>query len=188
LLFGVQCSRFDVRDRKIENGKYKSLNSSFSIFSWKERFPMAIRKRVVAVHGRERMAKAQKNKQEGQAFLQENGKREGVVTLPSGLQYRVIEEGEGSSPGPADSVTVHYRGTLIDGTEFDSSYSRGQAATFQIKGVIIGWYEGLQLMREGSKWELFVPSDLAYGIQGTGSGIGPNSTLIFEVELISVDG
>lgn len=148
---------------------------------------MVQKRRIVASHGRERMAKAQKNRQEGQAFLHENSKRDGVVTLPSGLQYRVIQDGVGASPGPADSVTVHYRGTLIDGTEFDSSYSRQQAVTFQINGVILGWYEGLQLMREGSKWELFVPSDLAYGIQGSGPTIGPNSTLIFEVELLAVN-
>lgn len=133
------------------------------------------------------MAKAQKNKQEGQAFLEENGKRKEVVTLPSGLQYRIIQEGGGASPGPNDSVTVHYRGTLIDGTEFDSSYSYGQPATFQTNGVIMGWYEALRLMQEGSKWELFVPPDLAYGTSGAGSTIPPNSTLIFEVELLSVN-
>jgi FKBP-type peptidyl-prolyl cis-trans isomerase FklB len=148
---------------------------------------MTQQRRIVASHGRERMEKAWQNKKEGQAFLQENGKRADVVILPSGLQYRIIEEGSGASPGPTDSVTVHYRGTLIDGTEFDSSYSRGQPSTFQINGVIMGWYETLQMMCEGSKWELFVPSDLAYGTQGAGPGIGPNSTLIFEVELVAVN-
>jgi len=147
---------------------------------------MVQKMRIVAGHGRERMVKAQKNKQEGQAFLDENGKKEGVVVLPSGLQYRIIEAGDGTSPGPTDAVTVHYRGTLLDGTEFDSSYGRGQPATFQTNGVIMGWYEALQLMREGSRWELFVPPDLAYGASGAGPIIGPNSTLIFEVELLAV--
>ena len=129
----------------------------------------------------------EKNKQEGEAFLAENKKKEGVKTLPSGLQYKVITEGTGKSPKASDTVTVNYRGTLIDGTEFDSSYKRGQAASFQVNGVIKGWTEALQLMKEGAKWQLFVPSNLAYGEKGTGSGpIGPNATLVFEVELISV--
>jgi len=142
--------------------------------------------RIVAIHGRERIARARKNKQEGQAFLDGNGKKEGVATLPSGLQYRIIEEGGGASPGLADSVTVHYRGTLIDGTEFDSSFSSGNPATFPIGGVIAGWTEALQLMREGSKWELFLPPDLAYGTGGAPPTIGPECTLIFEVELLAV--
>lgn len=148
---------------------------------------METRKRVTAVHGRERMARAQQNLKEGQAFLEENGKREDVVVLPSGLQYRILEEGSGASPGPTDSVTVHYRGTLINGTEFDSTYGGGQPLTFQVSGVIMGWYEALQLMKEGSRWELFVPPDLAYGREGAGARIGPNSTLLFEVQLISVN-
>jgi FKBP-type peptidyl-prolyl cis-trans isomerase FklB len=148
---------------------------------------MTTKMRITAVHGRERMARAQQNLKEGQAFLEENGKREEVVVLPSGLQYKIIEEGVGASPGPADSVTVHYRGTLINGTEFDSSYRHGQPASFQVNGVIMGWYEALQLMKEGSKWELFIPPDLAYGREGAAPAIGPNSTLIFEVELLAVN-
>jgi FKBP-type peptidyl-prolyl cis-trans isomerase FklB len=136
----------------------------------------------------EEMAKAagEKNRQEGESFLLENAKKEGVVTLPSGLQYKVIEEGTGKSPEPGDQVTVHYRGTLVDGTEFDSSYERGEPVTFPVGGVIPGWTEALQLMKEGAKWQLFIPPSLAYGEKGAGQVIGPNSTLIFDVELISV--
>jgi FKBP-type peptidyl-prolyl cis-trans isomerase FklB len=129
---------------------------------------------------------AEKNKAEGETFLAENGKKEGVKTLPSGLQYKEITPGKGKSPKTSDNVTTHYRGMLIDGTEFDSSYKRGQPATFPVSGVIAGWTEALQLMKEGAKWQLFVPSRLAYGEKGAGQAIGPNATLIFEVELISV--
>lgn len=128
----------------------------------------------------------EKNKKEGEAFLAENKKKEGVITLPSGLQYKIIKEGDGKIPTANDTVTIHYRGTLIDGTEFDSSYSRGQPATFPVKGVISGFSEALQLMKVGSKWQLFIPSNLAYGEHGAGDDIGPNATLIFEVELLSI--
>lgn len=127
-----------------------------------------------------------KNKKEGDAFLAENTKKEGVVTLPSGLQYKVMTEGKGKMPKTTDIVTVNYKGALIDGTEFDSSYKRGQPATFPVNGVIPGWTEALQLMKEGSKWQLFIPSNLAYGDKGAGRDIGPNAVLIFDVELISV--
>jgi len=129
---------------------------------------------------------AEKQKQKGEAFLSENKKKEGVKTLPSGLQYKVIKAGTGKKPKSNDTVTVNYRGTLIDGTEFDSSFRRGQPATFQVSGVIPGWTEAMQLMAEGAKWQLFVPPNLAYGERGAGGLIGPNATLIFEVELISV--
>jgi len=129
---------------------------------------------------------AEKNKADGEMFLAGNAKKEGVKTLPSGLQYKEITPGAGKSPKGTDTVTTHYKGTLIDGTEFDSSYKRGQPATFQVSGVIPGWTEALLLMKEGAKWQLFVPSNLAYGEQGAGREIGPNATLIFEVELISV--
>jgi FKBP-type peptidyl-prolyl cis-trans isomerase FklB len=128
----------------------------------------------------------EKNKVDGEKFLAENGKKEGVKTLPSGLQYKEITPGTGKSPKSTDTVTTHYKGTLIDGTEFDSSYKRGQPATFQVSGVIPGWTEALQLMKEGAKWQLFVPSNLGYGERGAGREIGPNATLIFEVELVSV--
>jgi len=128
----------------------------------------------------------EKNKKEGEAFLAENKKKEGVKTLPSGLQYKVIKEGTGKKPKITDTVTTHYRGTLIDGIEFDSSYRRGKPASFPVNGVIPGWTEALQLMGEGAKWQLFVPPNLAYGERGAGRDIGPNATLIFEIELISI--
>jgi FKBP-type peptidyl-prolyl cis-trans isomerase FklB len=127
------------------------------------------------------------NKKEGEAFLAENKTKDGVVTLPSGLQYKILTEGTGPKPTAADSVVCNYKGTLIDNTEFDSSYKRGQPATFPVSGVIKGWTEALQLMPVGSKWQLFIPSDLAYGARGgPGGGIGPNATLVFEVELMSI--
>jgi FKBP-type peptidyl-prolyl cis-trans isomerase FklB len=128
---------------------------------------------------------AEKNKKEGAAFLAENKKKEGVKTLPSGLQYKVIREGKGATPAAADAVTTHYRGTFIDGGEFDSSYRRNEPATFPVKGVIKGWTEALQLMKVGDKWQLYVPSDLAYGPQGRDE-IPPNATLIFDIELLDV--
>jgi len=128
-----------------------------------------------------------KNAKEGKEFLEKNKKRKDVKVTTSGLQYRVIKEGTGKQPGRNDRVTVNYSGTLIDGTEFDSSYKRGQPATFPVGGVIKGWTEALQLMKEGAKYELFIPSELAYGERGAGARIGPNSTLIFTVELISVN-
>ena len=128
------------------------------------------------------------NKAEGEAFLAANKTKEGVVTLPSGLQYKILKQGAGPKPSASDSVVCNYRGTLIDGKEFDSSYKRGQPATFPVGGVIKGWTEALQLMPVGSKWQLFLPSDLAYGERGAGADIGPNATLIFEVELLSIQG
>ena len=130
--------------------------------------------------------RAQGNLEQSQSFLAANGKKEGVQTLPSGLQYKMINAGEGKSPGVNDSVVVNYRGSLLDGREFDSSYERGKPATFQLKKVIKGWREGLQLMKEGAKWELFIPPELAYGKRGRPKTIPPNSVLIFEVELVSV--
>ena len=122
----------------------------------------------------------------GEVFLKQNAKKEGVKTLPSGLQIKVIKEGEGRQPKATDKVVVHYRGRLIDGTEFDSSYKRGQPAEFAVNGVIKGWTEGLQLLKEGGKAELYVPANLAYGSRGAGGLIGPEEALVFEVELISV--
>jgi FKBP-type peptidyl-prolyl cis-trans isomerase FklB len=126
------------------------------------------------------------NIEKGKNFLAENAKKPGVVTLASGLQYEVIKEGNGKKPGAADKVKCHYEGTLIDGTLFDSSIKRGEPAVFGVSQVIKGWVEALQLMTEGSKWRLFIPSELAYGAQGAGEMIPPHSTLIFEVELIEV--
>ncbi len=128
----------------------------------------------------------EENQTAGKEFLLENAKRDGVVTTASGLQYEVLAQGSGASPKATDEVTVHYHGTLTDGRVFDSSVERGQPATFPVNGVIPGWIEALQLMNVGSKYKLFIPSDLAYGERGAGQMIGPNSTLIFEVELISI--
>ena len=124
----------------------------------------------------------------GMKFLEENAKKEGVVTTASGLQYTVITKGDGIQPKETDNVTVHYHGTLLDGTVFDSSVERGQPASFPVNGVIPGWVEALKLMNVGSKYKLFIPSNLAYGERGAGGAIGPNATLIFEVELISIGG
>ncbi len=129
---------------------------------------------------------ADTNKKESDAFLAANKTKEGVVSLPSGLQYKILQEGTGPNPVATDTVTVNYRGTLLNGSEFDSSYKRGQPATFPVGQIIKGWTEALQLMPVGSKWQLFIPPDLAYGPRGTGANIGPNSTLVFEVELLSI--
>ncbi len=127
-----------------------------------------------------------KNVADGKAFLEINRMKDGVVTLASGLQYREVKTGSGKSPKASDKVTTHYKGTLIDGTVFDSSYDRGEPATFPVNGVIAGWTEALQLMKEGSVWELFIPANLAYGTRGAGAKIGPNATLVFTVELLNV--
>ncbi len=128
----------------------------------------------------------EENKAAGEAFLSENSKKDGVITTASGLQYTVLTEGEGASPSATDRVTVHYKGTTIDGDEFDSSYSHGQPATFPLNRVIAGWTEGVQLMKEGAKYRFYIPSELAYGQHGAGGAIGPNETLIFDVELIKI--
>ncbi len=134
----------------------------------------------------ERKKLAEKNKVEGEKFLAENAKKKGVKTTDSGLQYEVLKQGDGAKPKATDQVKVHYRGTLLDGTEFDSSYSRGQPVTFPLNGVIKGWTEGLQLMPVGSKYKFYLPASLAYGEQGAGNKIAPNATLIFEVELLDI--
>ena len=129
---------------------------------------------------------AETNKKEGEAFLAANKSKAGVISLPSGLQYKILQEGTGPKPTAADTVTVNYRGTLLDGTEFDSSYKRGQPVSFPVGGIIKGWTEALLLMPVGSKWQLFIPPELAYGPRQAGPTIGPNSTLVFEVELLSI--
>jgi FKBP-type peptidyl-prolyl cis-trans isomerase FklB len=129
---------------------------------------------------------ADKNKKDAEVFFADNRKKEGIKTTASGLQYKVITEGKGKRPMATDTVRVHYRGTLLDGSEFDSSYQHGEPAEFSVAGVIRGWTEAVQLMPVGSKWQLFIPSNLAYGEEGQGSVIGPNAALIFEVELLSV--
>lgn len=131
-------------------------------------------------------AMGEKNKKEGEAFLAENKKKSGVKTTASGLQYKVIKEGTGKTPKKTDKVNCNYQGTLVDGTEFDSSYKRGQPATFPVEGVIPAWTEALQMMKVGSKWQIFVPAKLGYGERGAGPVIGPNAVLIFTVELLSI--
>mgnify|MGYP000875692176 FL=1 len=144
-----------------------------------------LRQRMASAHEKVIKEQAAKNLAEANVFLEENNKKEGVKTLPSGLQYKILKEGSGKTPKATDTVTVQYRGTLADGTEFDSSYSRGTPATFKLNQVIPGWTEALQLMKVGSKWQLFIPPNLAYGERGQGR-IPPNSLLIFEVELLSI--
>jgi FKBP-type peptidyl-prolyl cis-trans isomerase FklB len=156
-----------------------------------EQEAQAVLTEVQAEVNKERQGKAQKaaaaNKSEGEAFLAANKAKEGVVTLPSGLQYKILKEGTGPKPTPSDTVACNYRGTLINGTEFDSSAKHGEAAKFGVGQVIKGWTEALQLMPVGSKWQLFVPSSLAYGERGAGGDIGPDATLIFDVELLSIE-
>ena len=144
-----------------------------------------LKKKIVASEQEEKKKEAEKNLAKGKTFLLENEKKRGVKTLESGLQYRILKKGSGASPKPTDMVTLHYKGTLIDGKEFDSSYKRGEPATFRADSCIRGWVEALQMMKEGAKWKLFIPPDLAYGERGAGL-ISPNSTLVFNLELISV--
>jgi FKBP-type peptidyl-prolyl cis-trans isomerase FklB len=174
----------DIDPNILAKGVKDAFSGSQSLLTEQE-----IRETTMAFQ-KEMMAKqeevAKKNKKEGEVFLAENKKKEGVKTLSSGLQYKVIKAGTGKKPKLTDTVTTHYRGTLINGTEFDSSYRRGQPVSFQVNGVIPGWTEALQLMEEGAKWQLFIPSNLAYGERGAGRDIGPNATLIFEIELLSI--
>jgi FKBP-type peptidyl-prolyl cis-trans isomerase len=156
--------------------------------------PAEVGQAVQAVEMRAREADAESrgelmgtNLEEGQAFLADNRTKDGVVETPSGLQYVVLTQGDGPSPSATDRVTVHYAGTLLDGTEFDSSYERGEPASFALNGVIAGWTEGVQLMAVGSKFRFFIPANLAYGERGSGRDIGPNATLIFEVELLAIE-
>lgn len=145
-----------------------------------------LQKSISEAQKKKMLARAEEVLAEGRRFLADNAEKDGIKTLPSGLQYKIVEEGTGKTPSAADSVTVHYRGTFIDGTEFDSSYAREKPATFPVKGVIKGWTEALLMMKEGDHWQLFIPPELAYGDKRAGS-IEPNSTLIFDVELLSVN-
>jgi FKBP-type peptidyl-prolyl cis-trans isomerase len=146
----------------------------------------AFQQEMVQKQTQARAQAAEENKKNGDTFLAGNGKKDGVVTLPSGLQYKIMVAGEGKKPTETDSVSCNYRGTLIDGTEFDKSEA-GKPASFDVKQVIPGFKEGLQLMTVGSKWQFFIPPDLAYGDRGAGNAIGPNTTLVFEVELVSIN-
>lgn len=178
----------DVDQETLSKGIKDGLSGSTPVMTKEEmqQTLMGLQKEMIAKQAERMKTLAEKNKKEGDAFLAENKSKEGIKTLPSGLQYKIITEGTGAKPKLTDVVTVHYRGTLIDGTEFDSSFKRGQPATFPVNGVIPGWTEALQLMPAGSKWQLFIPSNLAYGERGAGQTIGPNATLIFDVELLAV--
>lgn len=147
---------------------------------------MQLQRSIMANQQKEQAQQGQQNEQEGEAFLAHNKTQPGVVTLPDGLQYKVITDGSGATPGPNDIVTVNYQGTFVNGKEFDSSYKRGRPAEFPVTGVIPGWTEALEKMKVGSKWEVYVPSSLAYGPNGRQPLVGPNETLIFEVELLGV--
>jgi FKBP-type peptidyl-prolyl cis-trans isomerase FkpA len=153
----------------------------------REEIKNAVAKKIQEKQVAERKAAADKNKEEGDKFLADNGKKPGIKTTASGLQYEVLTEGKGDHPKASDKVTVNYKGTLIDGTVFDSSYDRGQPVSFPLGNVIPGWTEGVQLMTPGSKYKFYIPSGMAYGERGAPPKIGPNSALVFEVELISID-
>jgi len=184
---GLKKNAIDVDADIVVRGIKDVLNGSKPLMTNEEvrAVLMAAQKDLQAKQQERMKTQGEKNKNDGEAFLAKNKKKKGVQILPSGLQYKVITEGKGETPKATDTVTVNYQGTLIDGTEFDSSYKRGEPATFPVTGVIKGWTEALQLMKEGSKWQLVIPADLAYGERG-GGPIGPNSVLIFEVELISI--
>jgi FKBP-type peptidyl-prolyl cis-trans isomerase FklB len=180
---------WDINPALLAKGFQDSFSGTKTLISEEEMntLLMAFQKSMMQKQMEDRQAAGEKNKTEGEAFLKANKTKEGVKTTPSGLQYKIIKEGTGPMPKAEDSVTTHYRGTLIDGTEFDSSYKRNEPATFPVSGVIRGWTEALQMMKTGSTWQLFVPSDLAYGERGAGQAIGSHAVLIFEVELLSVN-
>ena len=181
-----KLQEFEVRPEAVLKGIEDAMSGSKGLMSKQEmRQTMAdVGKKVADLKRKKRQQVSdytEKNKQ----FLVENGKKPGITTTASGLQYRVNKPGRGNHPGSSDKVLVHYRGRLINGTEFDSSYKRGKPASFQINKVIKGWTEALQLMKQGDHWQLFIPAELAYGVKGAGRNIPPNSTLIFDIEFIS---
>jgi FKBP-type peptidyl-prolyl cis-trans isomerase FklB len=185
---GLQKDEVDVDSASLARGIRDALAGNKSLLT-DEEAKAALTALATEVRAKQQAKLGQisaANKKEGAEFLAVNKTKDGVVTLPSGLQYRIEKEGNGPKPAPGDKVTCNYSGTLIDGKEFDSSYKRGQPVTFSVGEIIKGWNEALQLMPVGSKWQLFVPPDLAYGERGAGQDIGPNSTLIFEVELLSI--
>jgi len=185
---GLKGQGVDIDPQIVARGIGDALAGGKLMMSDKELHEtLAELQKIVAAQQVDLTARAsQKNKKEGEAFLAENKKKDGVQTLASGLQYKVLKTGTGATPTKTDVVTTHYRGTLLDGTEFDSSYARGEPAKFPVGGVIKGWTEALQLMKVGDKWRLFVPSDLAYGERGAGEDIPPNAVLIFDIELLDV--
>lgn len=179
----------DIDPQLLTRGLLDSLGGAESLLSDDEikdaltKFQTTVRDKMMAKAGEA----AGKNKAEGESFLDANKKKEGVKVTASGLQYKVLKSAEGKTPSSSDKVKVHYRGTLLSGAEFDSSYKRGEPAVFPVTGVIAGWTEALQLMKVGEKWQLFIPAKLAYGERGAGSTIPPQSTLVFEVELLGVE-
>jgi FKBP-type peptidyl-prolyl cis-trans isomerase FklB len=183
----MKAQKVDINLDVYASGIRDGLGGAKPVLSQEEiqKTTVELQKRIMVARQKDLKDKAEKNLAEGKAFLEENKKKEGVKTLPSGLEYKVLTEGSGKAPKADDEVTVNYRGTLIDGREFDNSYARGKPATFQVSKVISGWKEVLQLMKEGARGQLFIPPELGYGERGAGS-IPPNSTLIFDVELISV--
>ena len=178
----------DIEAQALSTGVADALSDAAPKFSDDEiqAIMTAFQTEMEAKQAKFQSAATEKNASEGETFLELNRSKTGVVTLASGLQYREVKAGNGKSPKASDKVTTHYKGMLLDGTVFDSSYDRGEPATFPVNGVIAGWTEALQMMKEGAVWELFIPSNLAYGTRGAGSKIGPNATLVFTVELISV--
>lgn len=185
----IKAQKVDVTLEALARGIKDVLDSSTTLITDEQADVLmnAFQQRMMAKQEEEAKAAGAKNKIEGEAFLAANKSKPGVRVTESGLQYKVITMGNGPKPKPNQTVTVHYRGTTIDGTEFDSSYKRGQPAKFGVGQVIRGWTEAMQLMPVGSKWELYIPAELAYGERGAGGSIGPNATLIFEVELLSVE-
>ncbi|MBI5328030.1 MAG: FKBP-type peptidyl-prolyl cis-trans isomerase [Deltaproteobacteria bacterium] len=179
----------DINPDVLLRGIKDALSGSKPLMTEKEiqEIMAAFQKEMTAKQAERMKVLAEKNKKDGEAFLTENKKKDGVKTTSSGLQYKIIKAGSGAKPKTTDSVTVNYRGTLIDGKEFDNSYKRGEPATFSLNGIIPGWVEALQLMPVGSKWQLFLPPSLAYGERGTGREIGPNTALIFEIDLVSIN-
>jgi FKBP-type peptidyl-prolyl cis-trans isomerases 1 len=184
----MKTQGIDLDQGLLTQGIKDGLNSSKTAMSDKdmEATMTAFQQEMMGKMQAKQKVDGEKNAKEGEAFLAANKKKEGVVTLPSGLQYKILKSGDGPKPTKEQTVKCHYRGTLIDGTEFDSSYKRGEPTEFPVGQVIKGWTEALQLMPVGSKWQLFIPSDLAYGPNGAGQMIGPNATLIFDIELISI--
>jgi len=178
----------DVNEELMNKGVHDGLSGAKPLMTDEEtkEAMSTFQKEQMAKQAAKRKEMGEKNTAEGKKFLEENKKKDGVKTTASGLQYKVLKEGTGPSPKATDTVKVNYRGTTIDGTEFDSSYKRGQPASFPVNRVIKGWTEALQLMKVGSKYQLAIPADLAYGERGAGSDIGPNSTLLFDVELLSI--
>ncbi len=181
---GLKRDNADVDVEAIKQGIKDVLSGSETKVSMEEMQAAVMEMQKVQQEARQ--AEGEKAKKVGADFLAANAKKKGIKTLKSGIQYKVVKEGKGAKPTASDSVVAHYKGTLIDGTEFDSSYKRGQPATFGVGQVIKGWQEVLPLMATGSKWQVFIPSDLAYGPRGAGANIGPNETLIFDIELLEV--